>query len=503
MTAHLPTAQLSWLDELADGPRPRVLVVEDDEAIARSLRRALLAAGFTVEVCTDPLPELARLGADARAWDAVLIDLELPGIDGLALEAQLRNAGSIAPTIILSADASAATAVQCMQAGAFDYIVKPTPMDVLVERIRVATRITSMRRAVMPIERAAVTPTLIGGSSSTARLRTTIHRLGRQSVPVLLQGESGTGKELVARAIHDASARARMPFVAINLGSLPEALIDSELFGHRRGAFTGATSDHLGVAVGANGGTLLLDEIGDMPMAVQGRLLRFLQEGEIRPVGGQGVHTVDVRVIAATHVDLHGAVAAGRFREDLYYRLNVVAIEVAPLRARLDDVPMLVAHFLAKHRGDRPQTFTIRALEALTTYDWPGNVRQLENVVRNALALSMGPEIDIAALPPELLRQPAANMIARADQAMLARGSSVMRVPPPDLGAGPLPDFRPLADARREVTASFERAYLLLALERAAGSISEAARLAGVDRANFRRLLRRHDVCGRRAPQDE
>jgi DNA-binding NtrC family response regulator len=388
-----PTTQLSWLDEVADGPRPSVLLIEPDEAVARVLRRSLLAAGFQVELITDAEQDLADVLTRAASWDAVIIDLDLGTADALAIKRSLRQAGSLAPVTILSTDSTAASAVRCLQAGALHYLTKPVELDELVAKTRTSTGLTTMRRIAAGAPQGA-TPLLIGETPPIARLRLAIHRVGRQEVPVLLHGESGTGKELVARSLHDASPRASGPFVAINLAAVPEGVIDSELFGHRRGAFTGAVTEHPGMLVSAHGGTLLLDEIGDMPLTVQGRLLRFLQEGEVRPIGSNAALAVDVRVIAATHIDLPAAVAAGRFREDLYYRLNVASLTVPPLRERLGDVPLLAAHFLRKHGGERHRTLTPAALELLEAQPWPGNVRQLENTLRSAMTVALDDAID-------------------------------------------------------------------------------------------------------------
>ncbi|HEY0251124.1 MAG TPA: sigma-54 dependent transcriptional regulator, partial [Kofleriaceae bacterium] len=296
-----------------------------------------------------------------------------------------------------------------------------------------------------------------------------------QSVSILIQGESGTGKELVARALHDRSGRRSKPFVALNCGAIPDTLIDSELFGHVKGSFTGATTDRAGVFVEADGGTLFLDEIGDMPIAVQARLLRVLQESEVRPLGGSGTRKVDVRVIAASHVDLVGAVEHQKFRQDLFYRLNVVALRVPPLRERIDDIPILAAHFLKKHAGAKPPALSPETLEAMGEYSWPGNVRELENSILHALALHRGETISPDALPP----------------AISGRGKgagSAMATNDDD------DELTPLTEAKRRASGAFEKRYLTRVMEKAHGSVSEAARLAGLDRTNFRRLLQRHGI---------
>jgi two-component system response regulator HydG len=290
---------------------------------------------------------------------------------------------------------------------------------------------------------------------------------------VLIQGESGTGKELVARALRTGAWQDR-PFLAVNCSAIPDTLIDTELFGHARGAFTGAAADRDGMFVEADGGMLFLDEIGDMPLHVQARLLRVLQEGEVRPVGSDLVRRVDVRVIAATHVNLAEAVAAGRFREDLYYRLNVVSLRVPPLRDRLEDVPMLAAHFLRKHCGEAAPSLTPDALDALVSDPWPGNVRELENALLHALAFHHGNAIGIEALPAHI-------------------GARAMPESPPG-AIDPRDHLLPLTEAKRRINATFERAYVLNVLERARGSMSEAARLAGIDRTNLRRLMKRYDL---------
>jgi DNA-binding NtrC family response regulator len=309
------------------------------------------------------------------------------------------------------------------------------------------------------------------------KLRASLDRLGDQDVPILIQGESGTGKELVARSLHDRGARRRKRFVALNCGAIPETLIDSELFGHIKGAFTGATTDRAGVFVEADGGTLFLDEIGDMPLAVQARLLRVLQESEVRPLGGSGApRKVDVRVIAASHVDLAAAVEQGKFRQDLFYRLNVVVLRAPPLRERLDDLPLLAAHFLKKHGGSKPPTLSPDALEAMMEYAWPGNVRELENAVLHAIALHHGDVIGSESLPATI------------------SGRRVFGSPTASAAEDDSANLEPLTEAKRRASAAFEKRYLTKVMERAKGSVSEAARLAGLDRTNFRRLLQRHGI---------
>jgi DNA-binding NtrC family response regulator len=465
--------------------RVKVMVVEDDPEVAKAIARKLGGDGLEVEVADDPRPVLARLDAgEGDSWDVVLLDVGLPGMSGIDVLRRFREANSLASIVMLTGDNSANTATTCMRAGAFYYLTKPFRPYELSSMVESAARYSTLRRELAGVRQAidaAADNLLIGTSPAMRKLRAALDRLASQDVSILIRGESGTGKELVARALHEHGTRRKRRFVALNCGAIPESLIDSELFGHAKGAFTGATADRPGVFVEADGGTLFLDEIGDMPMAVQARLLRVLQEGEVRPVGGSGVRTVDVRVIAATHVDLTVAVEQNRFREDLYYRLNVVVLNVPPLRERFDDLPMLAAHFLRKHGGASPLALSPDALDAMMSYAWPGNVRELENAIMHAVALHQG-----EVLMPESL--PSAVVAGR----MSASASGSTSIPIAALGDDD--QLPPLTEAKRRASAVFEKNYLTMAMERAKGSISEAARLAGLDRTNFRRLLQRHGI---------
>jgi two-component system, NtrC family, response regulator HydG len=453
----------------------KVMVLEDDEDVSRAIARRLRADGFGIEESMDPITVLQRLASGDGDWDVVILDMGLPGMTGLEVLHRFRQAGSHAACIMLTGDRSAQTATECMRAGAFYYLTKPFEPFQLSSMVQSAARYAQMRRKLDDAASGHADSVLVGASAAMRKLRAALDRLGDQDVPILIQGESGTGKELVARALHERGRRRRKRFVALNCGAIPESLIDSELFGHVKGSFTGATTDRAGVFVEADGGTLFLDEIGDMPLAVQARLLRVLQESEVRAVGSSSVRKVDVRVIAASHVDLAAAVEQGRFRQDLYYRLNVVVVRVPPLRERLDDLPLLAAHFLRKHGGGKPPTLSPDTLEALMSYGWPGNVRELENAVLHAVALHQGDVVG-----PEYL--PAAIGGRRGTTA----GGAV-----PSLDDG---ELEPLTEAKRRASATFEKRYLVKVMERAKGSVSEAARLAGLDRTNFRRLLQRHGI---------
>lgn len=460
----------------------KVLVVDDDPALIGAISSAVLRKlqgleSVELETALDGLTILHKLETGPAPWDVVVLDVDLPGISGPRLLDYFREYGASSSIIMLSADASASTAAACMRAGAFHYLTKPFRPSELVDILLSAARHSRLRRELVKPRTSsdAMRRSIVGDSIAMRQLRAAIDRVAEQNVSILIQGESGTGKELVARAVHERSSRKHKPFVPVNCGAIPETLIDSELFGHQKGAFSGATSDRSGLFVEADGGTLFLDEIADMPLSVQTRLLRVLQEGEVRAVGGSGVRAVDVRVIAATHVELGQASERGKFRKDLYYRLHVVVLQIPPLRERMDDIADLAARFLQKHGDGAELSLTPSALDALVTYAWPGNVRELENALISAIALRGGDAIGVEALPHHITRNK-------------PRGST----PPPFPEAG---DAQlSLTEAKRRVSAAFERDYLQQIMQRAHGSVAEAARLAGIDRTNFRRLLQRHNI---------
>jgi len=453
--------------------RARVMVVEDDPEVSKAIARKLGGDGHDLEMLSEPQPVLDKLANGGADWDVVVLDVGLPGVSGIDVLRRFREVGSLASVIMLTGDNSAQTATTCMRAGAFYYLTKPFRPYELSAMVESAARYSQLRKQLADTNRPdddSGDSLLVGTSAAMRKLRAAVSRLATQDVSILIQGESGTGKELVARALHGRGARRVKRYVALNCGAIPESLIDSELFGHAKGAFTGASTDRPGVFVEADGGTLFLDEIGDMPMGVQARLLRVLQEGEVRPVGASGVKSVDVRVIAATHVDLAAAVEQGKFRQDLYYRLNVVVLQVPPLRDRLDDLPLLAAHFLRKHGGKSPPSLSPDALEALAGHGWPGNVRELENALLHAIALHHDEVISAESLPLRTAKATALPVV-RDDEELL-----------------------PLTEAKRRASASYEKSYLVKVMAKAQGSVSEGARLAGLDRTNFRRLLQRHNL---------
>jgi len=380
-----------------------VWLADDDASMLWVLERALGRAGFEVRAFESGD---AMLDALARSSPGVVItDVRMPGSDGLSVAAHLRREQPGLPVVIMTAHSDLDTTVAAFEQGAFDYLAKPFDLDEAVELVRRACESGGAREETGVEAVGAASGTLVGQSTAMQGLFRAIGRLARTPITVLITGESGTGKERVAQALHQHSPRARKPFVALNMAAIPRELLESELFGHEKGAFTGADSRRAGRFEQANGGTLFLDEIGDMPAELQTRLLRVLSEGRFYRVGGSTPCEVDVRIIAATHQDLEARVARGEFREDLYHRLNVVRLPVPALRERADDIPLLAGHFLeqaAREVGGAPKRLSAAVSERLQRLAWPGNVRQLENLCRWLTVMASGQDIRPADLPPEL-----------------------------------------------------------------------------------------------------
>ncbi|PWW47900.1 sigma 54-interacting transcriptional regulator [Melaminivora alkalimesophila] len=438
--------------------RQRILVVDDDADMLRLLSLRLRAAGY--DVATAASAEAALAHFDLERPQLVLSDVRLPGRDGLALFDELRARCPALPVILMTAHGTIPDAVEATAKGVFTYLTKPFDGRALLEQIDQALALAAP--AALPAQAdSRWRSEIISRSGRMADLLAEAYMVAQSDASVLLLGESGTGKELLARAIHRASPRAGKPFVAINCGAIPEALLESELFGHVKGAFTDAVSHHKGLFQAADGGTLLLDEIGDMPPALQVKLLRVLQERAVRPVGSSQSQPVDVRIISATHRDLEAAMAAGQFREDLYYRLHVVTLTLPTLAERREDIPLLANHFLdqlARKYDRKLSGFSPEALKALTTAPWPGNVRQLYNAVEQVCALSTTPLVPLS-LVQRALRVPGAQVLS-------------------------------LAEARQR----FEREYLVGLLKMTDGHVADAARLAQRNRTEFYRLLQKHQL---------
>ncbi|MES2954516.1 MAG: sigma 54-interacting transcriptional regulator [Pseudomonadota bacterium] len=436
-----------------------LLVVDDDADMLRLLTMRLNAAGYRVSAVASAEAALAQL--DIERPQLVLSDVRLPGKDGLALFEDIRARHPSLPVILLTAHGTIPDAVEATERGVFTYLTKPFDGKALLDKIAQALALSAPAPAAQAGQEEAWQSAIISRSSRMAETLAEARMVARSDASVMLRGESGTGKELLAQAIHQASPRATHPFIAVNCGAIPEALLESELFGHVKGAFTDASSNHKGLFQAAEGGTLLLDEIGDMPPALQVKLLRVLQERVVRPLGSSQSIPVNVRILSATHRDLDAAMAEGQFRTDLYYRLNVVTLTLPPLAERREDIALLANHFLVKlagKYGKRLSGFAPEALKALTTAAWPGNVRQLYNVVEQVCALASTPLIPLA-LIQRALRSPSVQVLT-------------------------------LADARQR----FEREYLVGLLKLTDGNVADAARLADRNRTEFYRLMQKHGL---------
>ncbi len=433
-----------------------LLLVDDDADLLRLLSLRLTANGYRVITASSAEAAQAQIAIDLPAL--VISDIRLPGKDGLALFAEIRAQYPALPVILLTAHGTIPDAVDATSRGAFAYLTKPYDAKILLAKIAQALSLTAVDADVGD---EAWRQELISRSPRMAEVLSEARLVAVSDASILIRGDSGTGKELLARAIHRASRRAKAPFVAVNCAAIPEQLLESELFGHVKGAFTGAVEHRKGLFQAANGGTLFLDEIGDMPLPLQVKLLRVLQERTVRQVGANDVVAVDVRILSATHCDLDEAMATGSFREDLYYRLNVVTLALPPLAERREDIALLANHFLqaiAERYRKKLNGFAGDALEALTKAHWPGNVRQLYNVVEQVCALSTAPLISLA-LVQRALRVPALEVLRYA-----------------------------------EAKQRFERDYLIQLLKLTDGNVTDAARLADRNRTEFYRLLQKNGL---------
>ncbi len=440
----------------------RVLVVDDDAVTCQLLSEVLERDGITVVWETSPRRALASVCE--RSVDLAILDVRMPEMGGLELLERLRERIPSLPVIIMTGFGSVDTAVEAITSGAVDYVSKPMNVDEMRAAVNRVLRGDREARAELPVESAAIGD-MVGRTRAMVAVYKTIARVAPGRSTVLILGESGTGKELVARAVHRHSPRRSKPFVAVDCGALTETLLESELFGHVRGAFTGAEANKSGLLVEADGGSVLLDEIGDVTPALQAKLLRVLEDQQIRPVGGLQWQSVDVRILAATNTDLAAAVVAGHFREDLYYRLNVVTIRLPPLRERQSDIPLLVDHFIRRAARENAKNVTgmsAAAFELLQRYRWPGNVRELAHVIERGVVMSRSELIDIDDLPLEI-RAPTTQA-------------------PVDM----------LAD--RPTLEELKQRYIRRVLAESEGNIARAAAVLGVDRRSLYRMLERYQI---------
>jgi DNA-binding NtrC family response regulator len=449
-----------------------VLLIDDEATIRLSVGDALRDAGHQVTIASDGAEGLALV--TSKVFDVVVTDIRLPRADGLTIFRRVRSESPDTDVILITAYGDVADAVTALKEGAFDYLTKPFDTEEIVVRVARSEEKRKLRRELAAardeVEKRKRSERIIGRSPPMVRLLDRIETMAPSDSPVLITGESGTGKELVAQTLHALSSRRDGPFVAVNCAAFPETLLEAELFGHERGAFTGAVKKREGRFKAAHGGTLFLDEIAEIPPTAQAKLLRVLQEGTIEPLGTNAAVKVDVRLISATHQNLKQRIAEKLFREDLYYRLNVLDLAIPPLRDRRSDLPLLVEHFLRARssQGTVEQSISPRAWGALSEYAFPGNVRELQHAIERASVLAKGQEIDLEHLPDDI-----AGHRATADAA----------IPKADSG-------RPLSVAMKE----FEREYLVRTLSLAEGKKSKAAEMLGITRKNLWEKLRAHGV---------
>jgi DNA-binding NtrC family response regulator len=439
-----------------------ILIVDDEANTLASLARAFRLAGHEATVCDNAAKALEL--AKSRPFDLILSDVVMPARDGLALLEDLKASGVAAPVVMMSGQAHIEMAVKATRLGAMDFLEKPLSTDKLLLTVENALRLKRLETENLELRRRVGKHELVWTGEAMRRVLAQIDRVAHSESRVCIYGETGTGKELVARTLHEKSARASAPFVTLNCAAIPAELIESELFGHEKGSFTGATQRHIGKFEQAHHGTVFLDEIGDMPLAMQTRLLRVLEESEVERIGGDKPVAVDVRVVVATHRNLEEMVEAGAFRRDLYHRVVVFPITLPPLRSRKEDIPALVDYFVQQvcaQNGWKRMPFASNAIEALQEYAWPGNIRELRNTVERLLLLA-GDSVDAATVETALPRRSSGTTASKVDPQ--AGGES-----------GPL--------AQR--VAEFERANLLAELERSGGHVTNAAKALGLERSHF------------------
>jgi DNA-binding NtrC family response regulator len=463
-----------------------VLIVDDESSLRKNLSRILTAHGMRVSTAENGEEGLALV--EATGPDVALVDVMMPKLNGLEMLTRAKEKGLASEFIMMTAHAGLEEAVAAVKLGAFHFLTKPFDSNhaVMITVAQAAEHkrlIGRTRRLEQQLEAQQRFGELIGDSVKMIDVYRLIEGVATATSTVLILGESGTGKELVARAIHQRGARASKPFVPVNCAAIPKELVESELFGHVRGAFTGAQNPRSGLFETAHTGTIFLDEVGDLPLAAQVKLLRTLQEGEVKRVGSDETKIVDVRVLAATNVDLKSKIDAGTFRTDLFYRLNVINITLPPLRERGDDIVLLAYHFIEKYArrlNREPKRLGPDAVLAFTDYSWPGNVRELEHAVERAVVLAQGPLIGARDLPSEM--RPGGGTSSSPVRSAGTPGRLILPAQLADL---------PFAEAKRAAMLQFEEAYVAEIMRRSGGNLSEAARQAGVDRSNFKRIVRK------------
>jgi two-component system response regulator HydG len=452
-----------------------ILVVDDDTAMREMLVSLFRDRGYRVQQACSATEALEKTGDEP--FDVILSDIRMPGKSGIEMVGELRELRPDTPVVLMTAFGSIDSAVESMRAGAFDYITKPFEPEAVLLTVERALEHRALeeenRRLRRALDQTSSFGDLIGESPAMREIFALIRKVANSSSSVLITGESGTGKEVIARTLHYSGSRAEKPFVPINCTAIPEGLLESELFGHVRGAFTGAHASKQGLFVKANGGTLFLDEIGDMSPVLQGKLLRVLQDREVRPVGGTEVTKIDVRIISATNKDLKTEMEADRFREDLYYRLNVIPIHVPPLRERPQDVPPLANAFVAKHSQDEPRSISREGLQHLATFPWKGNARELENMIERVLALSEASQIG----PEDFPVDPVSGEQRETSTTDLARSAA----------------------ERRLTLRELEVRYIDEIMQITGGNKVHAAKILGVDRKTLYRRAERRNSEGRKA----
>ena len=458
-----------------------LLIVDDEADFANGLARLAAAdfSGLTALTAYSGVEALDIL--EASPVEAMILDLNMPGMHGLEVIAEARKKSPTTSIVVLTAYGTVEIAVQAIKQGAWDFLTKPVRREELLRTLTKALEHSSVlgenQRLKRLMAQTGLKSTLIGDSPAMNALRNSITAISSSAYTVLIRGESGTGKELVAEAIHSLSDRREAPLVKVNCPAIPESLLESELFGHAKGAFTGAVSTHKGMFVQAAGGTLFLDEVGDIPLSVQTKLLRALQDGEVRPVGSNRATRVDIRIIAATNQNLEAKIREGTFREDFFYRLNVLSLRTPALRERKEDIPLLAAYFLLTTCAEMSiagKSLTADAMVALTNQDWPGNIRELQSFIRRAAVFSNASQVSLYDLG-------------------LPHNAGIQPPAAPEEGQAGVRRYK---DAKNDIVNSFTRAYMMNLLTQTGGNISEAARISGLERVSMQKILRRLGITG-------